>query len=194
MAVGGNPASLASSMRISSNWLNVFAVFRRKRAQLDIQRFEPRLAGGVEFRAVPPEVVHGLGQKSFACACQRLGFIGRGVVLHGFPQPLIQWNAGIKRADDRLHGVVRRAQFRISGDAFEMLHYRHGEIQTFGHVVERQHGVFERARFCFGGDGREARLRVRHQFMDGRLHVPGANTVKRNLKIDVEEWVRFAVL
>jgi len=89
----------------------------------------------------------------------------------------------VERADPRLDGVERGAQFRVGGHRFEVLHHSHGAIQRFHQVVQGAHGVLEGALASLGGDGIQARARLAQQFRGGGLDVGGAYAVEWNSKL-----------
>jgi hypothetical protein len=114
-----------------------------QRAQLHVDGRQPRLSRGVQIRAVPPEIVHRLGQEPPPRPRQAARFLGRGVALQHLPQPLVERDARMQLAHLGLHLVDRRAQVRMGGNRLQMLHNRHGPVQRFGQLVERPHRVLE---------------------------------------------------
>ena len=90
-------------------------VFRKsggEPGQLDVDFFQPLLAGGVQVGAVAAEIVHGFREKAAPLAREIGSFQRRGVRFDPFPQPFLQGDARVERADPRLDGVERGAQLR----------------------------------------------------------------------------------
>ena len=160
--------------------------------QLDVDLFQPLLARSVQVGAVTAEIVHGFGQEALPLARETGAFRGGGIRLDPFPQPCLKGDARVERADLRLHGVERGAQFRVGGHRLQVPHHSHGAIQRFRQVVQRAHGVGEGALAGLGGDGIQARARLAQQFRGGGLDVGGAYAVEWNSELKRKERIRLA--
>ena len=115
-------------------------------------------------------------------------FFARGVALNRLPQIFVERQAGIERADLGLDGVVRRAQFRRGGDAFQMPDHAHGVIELFGHRVERMQRLVARDGFV------QALLCVSEQLIDGGFDVGGLDFVEGDAKGDFEQRIHLLLL
>ena len=168
---------------------HVLAESRGQRRQLDLDLLQPRLACRLQFGAVAPEGVDGLGEEAPPCAGERLGLRAGRVLLDRLPQAFVQGNRGVKRAGLRLDGVVGGAQLRIGGHRFQVPDHGHGVVRRLGERVQGRQRVLIGARPPVGRQRFEPFTGLSQQFADRRLDVLGANLVKRDAELDFEKWV-----
>jgi len=68
-------------------------------------------------------------------------------------------------------------------------HHSHGVIEPFGKGIEGAHGVVPGPAAGRGCGRLQPLARVAQQFAGGWFHVLGADTVKRNAEMDLEEGI-----
>jgi hypothetical protein len=89
-ALGGSPASFASSSIMSSKALveieHVFRKSRRQLAELHVDFGQPHLPRRIELRALTAEVIERFLQESGARSGEMSPLIGCGVILQGLPK------------------------------------------------------------------------------------------------------------
>ena len=85
---------------------NIFGEFRSGFRQRHVDFLKPGFARGIQLRAMTLEGIDGFGEKALHGPRQRMGLVRGGIALNRLPQILVQRDAGIERADFRLHRVI----------------------------------------------------------------------------------------
>ena len=187
-ALGGSPASLASSSITSSKALVESSTFSEKRVvsllsstSISASRTFP---GRIEFGALAAEVVERFLQKPGARSSEMGRLFRRGVILQGLPKTFMHQDAGCKRADRRLHGVDARAKLRVGGHRFQVLDDPHRVFQALGDGFVSQHDILEGGRHRAIRQGFQLFLRIDQQFCDGRFDLFRPDPVEGDAELD----------
>ena len=159
---------------------DVLAVAEGERRELHVNRGEARLAGDVELRAAPPEVLERLGQEALSCARERPGLRGPLVLTEHAEQSRGEGDAREELAHPGLDRRVCGAKLGRRGDGLEVGDDAHGVAEALADSLEGAEGVLVGARAVILLERRLARGGLGEERIDGGLHVLGADGLERN--------------